>query len=64
MPELTMNKIQIPYFRFKDLSNQVLLINASSFIRQLYLDVVGVREEHGETIDAHAPAGSWRQSVF
>lgn len=31
---------------------------------QLYFDVVGVGEEHGETIDAHPPPSSWWQSVF
>lgn len=30
----------------------------------IYLDVVGVCEEHGETIDAHAPSGSWWQTIF
>lgn len=30
----------------------------------MYLNVVGVGEEHGETIDAHPPASSWWQSIF
>ena len=34
------------------------------FKRHLYLDVVGVGEEHGEAIDAHPPAGSWWQTIF
>ena len=29
-----------------------------------YLDIVGIREKHGESIDAHAPAGGWGQPVF
>lgn len=29
--------------------------------KTLYLDVVGVRQEHGEAINAHAPAsGRWQ----
>lgn len=33
-------------------------------LRQFYLDVVGVGEEHGDTIDAHPPAGCRWQSVL
>lgn len=29
-----------------------------------YLDVVGVRQEHGKAIDAHAPASSWWQPIL
>lgn len=33
-------------------------------LENVYLDVVGVGEEHAQTIDAHAPACCWRQSVL
>lgn len=32
--------------------------------QNVYLDVVGIGEEHGETIDAHAPARRRRQPVL
>lgn len=30
----------------------------------LYLDVIGVCEEHGDSVDAHAPASCGGQPVF
>lgn len=44
--------------------HQLIMDYCITIGRQLYLDVVGVSEEHGKTIDAHPPAGSWWQSVF
>lgn len=32
--------------------------------QNFYLDVVGISEEHGEAINAHAPACRWRQPVL
>lgn len=32
--------------------------------QNLYLDVVGIGEEHGQTINTHAPACCWRQPVL
>lgn len=29
-----------------------------------YLDVVGVGEEHGQSVNPHAPASCWRQAVL
>lgn len=31
---------------------------------RLYLDVVGVGEEHGKAVDTHSPASSWWQTIF
>lgn len=39
-------------------------MHLASGFTQFYLDVVGVSQEHCETINAHSPACSWWQTIF
>lgn len=41
----------------------VRILHQATF-ESLYLDVVGVGEEHGQTVNAHAPACRWRQPIL
>ena len=43
---------------------QSSLVGLHGWEEEHFLNVVGVRQQHGQAVNTHSPSGSWRKSVF